>query len=234
MPLFRQWKERDAVWGIWQVTETPDELRSVLTASLPYDDDLSRMRAESRRLEYLAVRVLLKTIVGAERLVGHLPSGKPYLADDSRHISISHTRGYVAVGLHPSAEVGIDIEQTGERVRRVSSRFVRPDECPDLESLSSDEQLYQLLLHWSAKETLFKVMGCSDVDFLDHLRIFPFVLGSEGTFRAQEYRTSLRQLFTVAYLLHSDFVCTMTVRGDADRRQLSVCGEVPGGSDGKK
>lgn len=49
-------------------------------------------------------------------------------ADGSAHISISHTNGYVAVALHPTEEVGIDIERYGVRVRRVVSRFVRPDE----------------------------------------------------------------------------------------------------------
>lgn len=213
MPLFRQWKEGAATIGIWQVTESLPQLREGLTASLPYDEELSSMRAACRRMEYLAVRVLLRALLGEEKQIGHLDSGKPYLTDGSWNISISHTKGYVAVALHPTVEVGIDIEQVHERVQGVADRFVRPDELPGFSCLSPSDQLYGLLLHWSAKETIFKVLGCSDVDFREHLRIFPFVLGVDGSFRAQEYRTSLQQLFKISYLLHPQFVCTTTLRG---------------------
>ena len=109
----------------------------------------------------------------------YLPSGKPYLADGSAHISISHTNGYVAVALHPTEEVGIDIERYGVRVCRVVSRFVRPDEE---KTMNQGDEVYVLLLHWSAKETLFKVMGVEGVDFIRHLHIFPFVMEEEGVF----------------------------------------------------
>lgn len=208
MPLFRLWKEDAATFGIWQVTESNLQLRRCLTASLPYDEELSHYRAACRQTEYLAVRVLLRTLLGEEKQIGHLDSGKPYLCDGSWRISISHTKGYVAVALHPAAEVGIDIEQVHERVRGVATHFVRSDELPGFSCLSPSDQLYALLLHWSAKETIFKVLGCSNVDFREHLRIFPFPLAAEGDFRAQEYRTPSRQQFQVSYLLHPHFVCT--------------------------
>mgnify|MGYP000016543064 CR=1 FL=1 len=67
------------------------------------------------RLEWLAVRVLLYTLSGEEKEIAYHPSGKPYLADASASLSISHTKGYVAVVLGlPGREVGIDIEQYGE------------------------------------------------------------------------------------------------------------------------
>ena len=101
MPLWKEWTEEGARFAIWQVGETAGELRKRLTSSsLPYDEELACLKAESRRLEYLVVRVLLRTLCGEEKQIKHLPSGKPYLADGSFHITISHTRGYVAIGLH--------------------------------------------------------------------------------------------------------------------------------------
>ena len=84
-----------------------------------------RFSAEKRKQEWLAVRVLLKELCGEEKGIAYLPSGKPYLEDGSAFVSFSHTSGYVAVALHPSAEVGVDIEQYGTRVQRVASRFIR-------------------------------------------------------------------------------------------------------------
>lgn len=114
--------------AIWKVEETGGELRAMLGDSLPYDAELSALRAESRRTEYLAVRVLLKALCGEEKQVGHFPSGKPFLTDQSYRLSISHTRGYVAVALHPSAEVGVDIEQVADRVLRIAGRFMCAEE----------------------------------------------------------------------------------------------------------
>ena len=75
---------------------------------------MRRFTAAHRRLEWLAVRVLLYTLSGEEKEIAYHPSGKPYLADDSASISISHTKGYVAVALGlPGREVGVDIEQYG-------------------------------------------------------------------------------------------------------------------------
>ena len=111
----------------------------------------------------MSVRVLLKALCGEEKEIAYYSSGRPYLKDGSRYISISHTRGYVAVALHSSCEVGMDIEQYGTRVRKVASRFIRSDEEP---AMMEGDEVYALLLHWSAKEALFKLMGVEEVDFV--------------------------------------------------------------------
>lgn len=207
MPLWKTWEEEEGRWGIWQVTETPEELRACLSDTR-VQEELDRLRAPSRKLEYLAVRVLLKALCGKEVRIGHEPSGKPFLREDSRRISISHTRNYVAVGLHATASPGIDIEWYGERVRKVVSRFVRDDEMPDRENMEPQEELYQLLLHWSAKETMFKMLDCAEVDFLAHLKVEPFKLAASGTFRGEFSRPDSSRHFMIHYLIHPEFVCT--------------------------
>ena len=126
----------------------------------------------------VAVRVLLYTLSGEEKEIAYHPSGKPYLADDSASLSISHTKGYVAVVLGlPGREVGVDIEQYGERVRKVAHKFMREDEQP---SVFRGTDTWSLLLHWSAKETMFKCLNASEVDFRGHMRILPFAVNESG------------------------------------------------------
>ena len=163
MPLYRKIQENGLLVGVWKTEETVEQLLALLGNISMYEKDLEHFTSDMRKYEWLAVRVLLKTLCGEEKKVVYLPSGKPYLADGSAHISISHTNGYVAVALHPTEEVGIDIERYGVRVRRVVSRFVRPDEE---KTMNQGDEVYVLLLHWSAKETLFKVMGVEGVDFI--------------------------------------------------------------------
>ena len=112
MPLLKTWTEENGRWGIWQVTETLEELCACLSDDVVWQE-LERLKAPSRKMEYLAVRVLLKTMLGKEARIGHEPSGKPFLTEGEYHVSISHTKGYVAVGLHESAQPGIDIEAYG-------------------------------------------------------------------------------------------------------------------------
>lgn len=79
-------------------------------------------------------------------------------------------------------------------------------------TMNQGDEVYVLLLHWSAKETLFKVMGVEGVDFIRHLHIFPFVMEEEGCLEAQEYRTEEQWHYRVRYLTHPDFVLTWTIK----------------------
>ena len=205
MPLYRTYKQKDLTVGVWKVDETIEQLRSMFHQFSIYEEDFERFKAEKRKLEWLAVRVLLKELLGEEKKIVYLPSGKPCLEDGSACISFSHTPGYVAVAIHPSAEVGVDIEQYGTRVQRLASRFVREDEQV---SVASGDEIYALLLHWSAKETMFKLMEEEAVDFLDHLCIFPFTLQESGVMEAQEFRSSNEQKFLIHYDTHPDYVLT--------------------------
>ena len=205
MPLYRTYKKGDLTVGIWKVDETVEQLRSMFHHFSIYKEGFSRFTSEKRQQEWLAVRVLLKELCGEEKEIVYHPSGKPYLKDESAFISFSHTHGYVAVALHPFAEVGVDIEQYGTRVQRVASRFIREDERI---SVKSGDEIYGLLLHWSAKETLFKLMDNEAVDFINHLHVLPFCLELSGVFEACEYRTGRNQKFHIHYDTHSDYVLT--------------------------
>lgn len=207
MPLFRTYSKGDFLLGIWKADETTEQLLASLEHKDWYEGKLAACSG-TRKHEWLAVRVLLKALCGEEKEIAYHASGRPYLKDGSRHISISHTRGYVAVALHPFREVGVDIEQYGTRVKNVASRFIRPDEAP---TLAKGDEIYALLLHWSAKEALFKLLGMDGVDFIRHLHILPFVPSEEGEFEACEYRTGSCGHYCVRYVTHPDFVLTWVI-----------------------
>ena len=207
MPVFKQYTENSYRWGIWKTSESLEEMLALLPHKGKYEEGIGKFAAGSRRLEWLAVRVLLYTMLGEEKEIRYYSNGKPYLADGSFSISISHTKGYVAVILSSVAPVGIDIEQYGQRVKRVYDRFIRSDER--VEPYQGDET-WSMLLHWSAKETIFKSMENADAD-LRKLCLSHFIPQSEGVFQVREYATERQQLFTVGYHICPDFVLTWTV-----------------------
>ena len=122
-----------------------------------------------RARESHAVGLLLTAMMGAGYVVGHKPTGCPFVAfrsDDgdaiaqSRwHISISHTRGYAAILLSEEERVGIDIERYSDRVEGIARRFIRPDEP------ASDTDTKLLL--WSAKEAVYKLFTDDNLHFFD-------------------------------------------------------------------
>ena len=129
MPLFLKDRISSCQWGVWKTDETPEELLAMLPHGRKYRDAMQCFKSEYRRLEWLAVRVLLYTLLGEEKEIVYYPSGKPYLADSSASLSISHTKGYVALVLGAwGKDVGIDIEQYAEKVRKVAHKYMREDE----------------------------------------------------------------------------------------------------------
>lgn len=208
MPLFQKTTCDGYSLGIWKIEETVEDLLEILPDRVYFEAELLRFKAPHRKLEWLSVRALLFTLLGRHVPVSYMESGKPYLADNSCYISISHTKGYVAVIVSELSPVAIDIEQYSMRVCKVVSKFIRADE----ETLPfQGDSTWSMLLHWSAKETLFKSLDRSEVDFKEHLHILPFIPQSEGTFLAFEYKSADKKQFCIHYLIHPDFVMTWQV-----------------------
>ena len=209
MASFLQYKTNGIQWAVWKMEESLEVLLALLPDARRVfcEQELNRFVSERRKMEWLSVRVLLYAMLQEEKEIGYSPEGKPYLTDHSFFISISHTKGYVAVMLASFTPAGIDIEQYGQRVKRVYDRFIRSDER--VEPYQGDET-WSMLLHWSAKETIFKSMENADAD-LRKLCLSHFIPQSEGVFQVREYATERQQLFTVGYRICPDFVLTWTV-----------------------
>lgn len=155
-------------YRVAHIDKTADEYEASLENKDYYADKVADLKPESRRrLEVLAVRCLLKDMMGEEQQIAYNQYGAPSFVKPSSqtpYLSISHTDGFVAaiVGGKP---VGIDVERRGRRVEKVVSKFMQDAEIALVESLqnASDdkEQARFLCLHliWSAKEAAFKVLG---------------------------------------------------------------------------
>lgn len=99
-----------------------------------------------------AVTSIVESRLGAGVRVVHDPDGAPELVGSDMHISISHSRGYAAVALHPSQRIGVDIEEPRpEQLARVAKRFLSAAEAP---VWSAD-----LLAAWTIKEAVYKAAG---------------------------------------------------------------------------
>jgi len=188
----------DVSLGLWKITETADELYQQYPFLETYRDELDRhYRAEARKREFLCVHLLLALMTGNRQLrVEHLSSGKPCL-ESGQHISISHTKGYAAVILSGKRTVAVDIEYQSDRVQRIAHKFIRPDEEADT--------ILSQLLHWSAKETLYKYFSETPLGYFD-MRLQPFVVTDSGTVKGENLTTG--EMLPVYYRVAKDYVLT--------------------------
>ena len=198
-----------SIIGIVPIGQDSESLLNQLAHKEWYLPFLEKM-SEHRRCEWLSVRILLKKLTGTEKEIRYHASGKPYLADQSYHIGISHTKGYVAVILSKEKEVAVDIEHISPRVEKIKERFISEEEE---RNLSKENELHHLLLHWSAKESLFKILDEENIEFKTQLHINPFEpeINTLAEFPACETRTAKQQKFVINYMITDNYVLTCIV-----------------------
>ena len=195
--------------GIWEIVETEEELFSELPASC--HEEVLLFRSEARRKERLAVRVLLKRMLGKYHEIAYYSSGKPYLTDGYGHISISHTKGFATVIFSKDREVGVDIECYSERVCKIKSRFINLEEE---KFIDTDQESKHLMICWCAKETLYKLIGEEQgtLDFKDHLHLHLFNALPSGQIQAYESRTEESVPYLLKYETHPQFIIVWCVK----------------------
>ncbi len=192
--------------GIWKIDENVDELCAMLSHKTTKEERFTKIASENRQKEWLAVRVLLKTLCGEEKTIIYTETGKPLLFDKSHNISISHTKGLVAIFLDTVKEVGIDIEYRSDRAFKLKERFMSKNE---LATLPPDNPIDKSLIYWSAKETIIKMLDKKDVILAEDLLLEPFRLNNKGTLIG---KTSLNKNFNINYKLTESFVLTWCIR----------------------
>ncbi len=151
----------EAVLGAWYIEE--DELYFLERVKL-YENEwarLAKITHPQRRLEWLSSRLCLKELL---KIANHTrveslntATGKPYLSSYSHRISYTHSTQYSAAIASPSVEVGIDIEYLKRR-RNMRTRFLFMND-EELIHFESQPSLELFILVWSAKESLYKIVG---------------------------------------------------------------------------
>jgi 4'-phosphopantetheinyl transferase len=180
MPLVKLEKTaKQSGWAIWFVTETKQELESLSVEECP-----SEIISLQKKLEWMAGRVLIKTLVEQFGLDYHGlrkdEFGKPFLNKHSHHISLSHSFPYVAAQIDFHQPVGIDLEQPKEKLLKVAPRVMA-----DYELADAGQDILKHCVYWCAKEALYKVYGKRGLIFSNHLNIEPFSLSNSGELKGR-------------------------------------------------
>ena len=200
--------DNEAEIGVWQITETEDELKELSSTPSDEMEEISFIRSESLRKQRLAVRALLNTMFDDKVYLSHHDNGKPYIENNPVNISITHTAKYVAVILHEEENVGIDIESLDRDFSVVEKKALSEDEIEDLEDEKRNEQL---AIYWCAKEAIFKLLSRYNVDFAEQIEIERFRLRGEGELEATFSAKDEEEEFDLEYITFDRHVLVWVV-----------------------
>lgn len=188
MPLYSEKRVNGSRLAVWQMTETEEEFFSMSDLSEEVISEVKGFRSETRRKEWLTLRILLKDVLGVAHYddIIYDDKGKPHLKNGKGYISFSHTRNFASVIFHRNKNVGIDVETVRERIEKIAHKFLSDRETA---FLRNEKRLETLHVIWGAKEVVFKIYGKGGLDFKNQINVHPFVPAVWGGDVSAELKT---------------------------------------------
>lgn len=134
------------------------------------------MKLEAKRdIEKGGTVYLLEKLFNHPVELCYTDEGKPYLNNKSCHISITHSHDKLAIVVNENSEVGVDIELIRDKVLKIKHKFLSETE---LNNCKDDVQ--KLITYWACKEAMYKYYSKKEVDFIEHLYVYPIVEKDKG------------------------------------------------------
>lgn len=202
---YRQRVDEDTEFALWKIEEQAEDLYNQLQLNDDEKAFVEKISNGKRHLHWLGTRVLLRKMLGTEEYIDCQidEHGKPYLVSLPYYISLSHSFDYAAVMISKKGAVGIDIEQVKEKVERIASRFLAPEE---LAFINSNQRIPHLYACWCAKEAVYKCYGQKEVSFMEEISLKPFNYIDPGQLSAILTKDAIKKVYTVGYLQYKDYM----------------------------
>lgn len=181
--------------SVWKITEDETYFLSRLQLNNEEKEYLKTIKHVGKRLQWLSSRLMIRHHLKTDDFIElrYMEWGQPKLVNFEHHISISHTMDTSAVIVSKDRHVGIDIEKSSSKIKKVAHKFISDKERTQRNcELSQDEMMFI----WSAKESLYKFYGNGQVDFRKHLWVrLPESFSSgitDGSIHRKNYFTEVK------------------------------------------
>jgi phosphopantetheinyl transferase len=195
--------------GVWEIAEDFDTLNSMVNLDAVEKAKLNSFKNISRKVEWLSVRALVKTMLGKDTRILYNSENKPFVMGNTHSISITHSNNLTAVIICKDKRVGIDLEFMSGKISKVADKFMN-----EKENVTSDPEMkkYHLYLHWCAKEALYKICDKQDINFRDGLTIEPFDPEEHGFMNGHVVNSNGKEDFELEYLHHDNYALVWCVK----------------------
>ena len=154
-----------------------------------------------REIESKGKSYLINYLLDKEVEIDYDEKGKPFLTNNVKHISISHSHDKLAIIVNEQESTGIDIELIRDKVLKIKHKFLTESELTD-----ANDNVEKLLIYWAAKETLYKIYGLKEIDFIEHLFVKPFTKHNLGTIIGVINLPNFTESFYLNYQILDDYI----------------------------
>jgi len=203
--------------GIWKIEEENEVLKEQVNLDPAEEIQYHSFRSEVRKKQWLSYRILLKKMLHPRHpCLEYDAFGKPRLRNTDLFLSISHSGDYSAVITSKTCPVGIDIECLKERIHRIKEKFLTVEEEQKIGETNRMEKLY---IAWGAKESLYKVYGRPEVEFLRDifLESFDYLCSGKGQCSARMNRPGGPEKFDIYYERISGYMLVYALKADVEK-----------------
>jgi 4'-phosphopantetheinyl transferase len=170
--------------------------------------DLAQIAHPQKQVEWLGSRIAISKALTMKGLVykglQKDEFHKPHLINLAQGVSLTHTHGYAAAVVSTQHEVGIDLENISEKIRKVAHKFLAPNEAQH-----AQDDLGKMAVYWSAKEALYKIYGKRGLFFATELLIEPFELSSNFITKGRILTQDFDQTYRIQVHIFDN--CVLTV-----------------------
>ena len=184
---------------VWKIEEDIDFFLQDLDFTSFDNNEFHIIKNEKKRLQWLASRYLLKKMSAqkSQLILKKNANGKPYLDNCPLNFSISHSFEYVAV-IVSDKNVALDIEKVNEKVLRVKEKFINEEDF-------SKNDLFDVSLIWSAKESIYKYVDQPNLSLKQNFKVYQ---KEAKILKATAVNNDFRLWINVRWLQFEDFVLT--------------------------
>ena len=170
MPLIKKIKKNNCQIGIWEISESLEEL-----IFLNNKIDISKFKNYNRKKEFLSTRLLLNKLLPNSQ-ISYNKYGSPKLKNNN-FISISHSKNLVSI-IISNRKVGIDIEEINKKPLKLSSKFISKENHLNLTAEKAT-------LIWCCKEAIFKWHEKGNINFINYIKINLSIIKKNGEILAE-------------------------------------------------
>ena len=156
---------------IWEINESIQDLESKVILSEYSIKLLNQKKSEIQKKQFLAIRNIFKLLSIEDNEVKYDKVGKPIFSQN-KILSISHSGNYAAVIISDQS-VGIDIEKINGKAHKIKHKFLHIE-------LNYPQELNNQtsLVYWNIKESIYKAMGITGIDFKKNILALPLAINS--------------------------------------------------------
>lgn len=146
---------------LWKTDESLESCRqSARQSGIIFPRGWNGWKNETKQKQALIARQVCMDRLGQPEIF-YEQNGKPFLS--CGRLSISHSQQYLALYFHNRQEIGVDVEEPHERIRKIAHRFLHTDEK------TRDYTVIELTAIWAIKESIFKKFGGKTAFFSENI-----------------------------------------------------------------